>query len=58
MGHLAPARTYHAKPRYTKAIDLCDINSLIAIKSTMDHPRHQGDAQVLKRMREKSEAKK
>jgi len=33
-----------------------DIDSLIAIKSQIDHPRHQDDAQVLKRVRERGGA--
>ena len=101
------AFTYHAKPRYTKDIDLwvdsdqknvqrvnraltefgspflrdpggvefeqawprkvearygnakanwIDIDSLIAIKSRIDHPRHQNDAEVLRRVRERGGA--
>jgi len=45
---------YHAKPRYTKDMDLwIDLDNLIRIKGKIDHPRHKEDARVLREVRKR-----
>lgn len=45
---------YHAKPRYTKDMDLwIDLDTLIRIKGKIDHPRHKEDSRVLREVRKR-----
>ena len=43
---------YHAKPRYTKDIDIwIGLDDLIRVKESIDHPRHQEDVRVLRQVK-------
>ena len=49
------ARRERAKYRAVEA-NWIDLDSLLAIKSQMDHPRHQEDARVLRQLKQDREA--